>query len=538
LALASNANGPPLGVWKYIDGEQLDCYWQSQIQTASLLRQLMAQIATCVQQLHAHGLVHGDLKPSNIIVNKTGCATVIDFDASRWILEASGSPALFFDPVYTAPEVFSQAGSDQRADVFSLGRMLKELLNDLPERDLLLETIVAKATKSSPEARYQSALQFANALRDNEEAAMIKVGDSPAVATSEQHFMELLQAASSVAESDDLKCYQTADVDLSLLTSAVRLIDDRLIRAADFPPKSTRTVAQVLWCHATHLRGHAKITLAIQYANKALFVQAQICLWTQTDHFEAGHWKNETCDMISSLNLHREAMNFSDGAFVSWSRILPENDPLLNRLRNNKANLFRKMGQLRPSRILYEKAVCGWREELGEFDTEYAWGLHNLGHISRLEGKFQEALDHTLKALRLKRNLLGEDHPETAFMLNNLGQISGKLQNVRDAKNYFNQAILLRTKSLGPFHPSTLLSVNLYLDYLRQEESQEAKKFAQKYSDFDPFTQVHSETVILCRHLAEMGSGHDRYAYLEMAQVIEAELHSACNVFCSSFPML
>jgi serine/threonine protein kinase len=88
----------------------------------------------CVQGLHQADIVHGDLKPSNILIMKTPmsyAARLIDFDDSY----ATGDPPemLIGTPDYYAPEVFRylkddtpQSGLTTRADVFSLGIILCE----------------------------------------------------------------------------------------------------------------------------------------------------------------------------------------------------------------------------------------------------------------------------------------------------------------------------------------------------------------------------------------------------------------------------
>ncbi len=104
-------------------------------------------IMHCINTLHLHGIVHGDLKPDNILLKKTKknayTAKIIDFDSS--FLEAeppANSDELHGDMVYFAPEAFlfmaeMEGGVlTRKADVFALGIILHQYLSgELPGFD-------------------------------------------------------------------------------------------------------------------------------------------------------------------------------------------------------------------------------------------------------------------------------------------------------------------------------------------------------------------------------------------------------------------
>jgi serine/threonine protein kinase len=100
---------------------------------------IAVQMADGVSTAHAHGIVHGDLRPDTVIVTAKGSAKVLDFGMSDWTkggairaLAASSPGSLPDDtlPVvsYLSPEQALGTPIDQRSDVFTLGTLTYEML--------------------------------------------------------------------------------------------------------------------------------------------------------------------------------------------------------------------------------------------------------------------------------------------------------------------------------------------------------------------------------------------------------------------------
>jgi serine/threonine-protein kinase len=93
---------------------------------------VVAQIADALSYVHGRGIVHGDIKPSNILVPVDGTPVrLTDFGVSRRIPEANGGAAeraTHATPEYVAPEVVNGEPPRPTADVYALGIVLYELL--------------------------------------------------------------------------------------------------------------------------------------------------------------------------------------------------------------------------------------------------------------------------------------------------------------------------------------------------------------------------------------------------------------------------
>jgi WD40 repeat protein len=162
------------------------------------MARLMVQIAEAIHHAHERGVLHGDLKPSNILVDECGEPHVIDFGLARR-LGGTGSDSIFAEgsavgtPSYMAPE--QARGQRQEittaTDVYGLGGLLYALLTgrppfvgsleetlrqvkqDEPQRpqarnpqaDRDLETICLKCMDKEPKKRYASAREVAEDLK-------------------------------------------------------------------------------------------------------------------------------------------------------------------------------------------------------------------------------------------------------------------------------------------------------------------------------------------------------------------------------------
>ncbi|MGI5213916.1 protein kinase domain-containing protein [Plantactinospora sp. CA-290183] len=88
-----------------------------------------AQVAAALGYLHGRGIVHGDVKPGNLIVPADGGPVrLVDFGAARWAGPEPWWPATQATPEYVAPEVVAGATPSAASDVYALGIVLFELL--------------------------------------------------------------------------------------------------------------------------------------------------------------------------------------------------------------------------------------------------------------------------------------------------------------------------------------------------------------------------------------------------------------------------
>ena len=100
------------------------------------LEERTVSLLECLERLHAAGFVHGDVKPSNIMVDDGGRPSILDLGvAQRWRRPAYlGLDRIALSPEYAAPEVLGGDRATPRSDLYSLGLILYEAVSgELPD---------------------------------------------------------------------------------------------------------------------------------------------------------------------------------------------------------------------------------------------------------------------------------------------------------------------------------------------------------------------------------------------------------------------
>ncbi len=77
---------------------------------------------------HRAGILHGDVKPGNVLVTPEGKVKLGDFGIARYASQVSGSGRLMGTPAYLAPEQIQGQPQDARSDQFALGIVLHQML--------------------------------------------------------------------------------------------------------------------------------------------------------------------------------------------------------------------------------------------------------------------------------------------------------------------------------------------------------------------------------------------------------------------------
>jgi len=160
--------GRPFMVRELVEGRSLLEFFEEGADPAKCL-EAIALAADQLTVLHRAALLHGDVKPANIIVGPDGQATLVDLGlAAPW--REGGAPPQGLTPRYAAPELFSGAKLSVRAEVFALGATLDELLEKVGDRLSVLqkqaiEKVAARAMADKPSARFPSADELAMELR-------------------------------------------------------------------------------------------------------------------------------------------------------------------------------------------------------------------------------------------------------------------------------------------------------------------------------------------------------------------------------------
>ena len=127
------------------------------IQTVEQIGHYMISLCEILERLHTHNppLVHRDIKPSNIIITSYDNVILLDFNAARFY---SGEPGRESDTQllgtkgYAAPEQYGFGESSPQTDLYSIGRILQECVNALPENNNATGNNIDKPSTDSAKA--------------------------------------------------------------------------------------------------------------------------------------------------------------------------------------------------------------------------------------------------------------------------------------------------------------------------------------------------------------------------------------------------
>ena len=178
---------------EFVKGRELRDFFEANERFALKdVERLMGEILDALGHAHAHGVVHRDMKPANLIVLPDGKIKIADFGIARVEKsELTQVGTVMGTPAYMSPEQFMGQLVDGRSDIFSCGVILYQfltgekpftgnsttimfkVLHEEPLPPSLLnvalppafDLVVKKAMAKNPDDRYQSAKEFAQAIQ-------------------------------------------------------------------------------------------------------------------------------------------------------------------------------------------------------------------------------------------------------------------------------------------------------------------------------------------------------------------------------------
>jgi len=123
-----NEDGTPFLVMEYVAGRNLEEHLDSSSLSLQRACTWAADLARALALAHRTGIIHGDIKPSNIFVTPDEKVKLGDFGIARLATQVTGSDRVKGTPAYLAPEQILGASQDQRSDQFSFGIVFYQML--------------------------------------------------------------------------------------------------------------------------------------------------------------------------------------------------------------------------------------------------------------------------------------------------------------------------------------------------------------------------------------------------------------------------
>jgi eukaryotic-like serine/threonine-protein kinase len=118
----------PYLVMEFIDGTPLDRLLEKGTLPLPRACAWIAHAAEALEAAHTRGVIHGDVKPANILISADGKVKLTDFGMARVAKRDTGDSPLLGTPAYWCPEQIMGRPQDARSDIFSLGVVLYEMV--------------------------------------------------------------------------------------------------------------------------------------------------------------------------------------------------------------------------------------------------------------------------------------------------------------------------------------------------------------------------------------------------------------------------
>ncbi len=484
-------DGYPYFAMEHVSGVPLTQFCDQQRLQIRQRLLLFATICDAVQHAHQRGIIHRDIKPSNILVTVVDgqpIAKVIDFGIAKAVgrplsddLELTGDRVIG-TPAYMSPEslrlVDGVADIDTRADVYSLGILMYELLTGLRPFSThdgveQIVAMIARTDAPTPSDR------LASQTDDTRESVAMSRGTELA-ALRRSLTGDLDWIVGMAINKDREERYASA---AELAADIRRHLTHQPVMAS--PPSVPYRVAKFVRRYRTLVAVGTVALLALVAGTIGTSIgmvrakRAEAAAGLEADNAQ------QTIELLEQFLSSADPAN--QGKDVLLVDLLEDFRPRLEslqdkpliqaRLYSTYARTYEGLGLWEESRSCNERALGLRKDLLGDEHMQTIQSLNAVAIISFRQGRYDEAATHFQECLRIKQQVLGDDNPETAKAMNNLAMVQSMRGKHTEAERVFRQGFEMRTRLLGHDHADTLSSLNnLAISIWKQGRPGEAEK--------------------------------------------------------------
>jgi non-specific serine/threonine protein kinase/serine/threonine-protein kinase len=463
LDAGATEQGRPYFAMEFVKGVPITEYCDvHQLSTRERLA-LFIQVCGGVQHAHQKGVIHRDMKPSNVLVVMEGdrpVPKIIDFGVAKATAQRLTEQTVFTKlgqwigtPEYMSPEQAEMTGVDvdTRTDVYSLGVMLYELL-------------VGAVPFDPQELRRVGFDEMRRKIREEEpvrpSTRVSSLGDASQVAAKQRrtdlHGLvrtlrgDLDWITMRALEKDRMRRYASPS---ELSADIERHLRNEPVLAG--PPSATYRLRKFVRRNRLGVTAAALVLVAIVIGGAA----AMVGLLKAKREAAAARQVSEL--LIGVLGVMDPGAPF--GHATSAARSGPRCEKISGRCPSSchaGASLSTigmvnfNLGRYDAGRPLLEKALAVQRRHLGEEHPHVAITLNALGLLHGFTADYAPSRQCFEGALRIGERSLGPDHPTTLTYRANLAWVLWKTGDNEGARLHTDRALELAQKSLAPNHPA------------------------------------------------------------------------------------
>jgi len=528
----STESGRPYFVMEYIKGVPIIEYCDTARLDTRTRLELFIQVCHAIQHAHQKGIIHRDIKPTNVLVtlhDGVPVPKVIDFGIAKATNAELTEKTLFTQhrqmvgtPAYMSPEQAEMSGLDidTRSDVYSMGVLLYELLTGTTPFDVasLLESgfeemmrVIREEEPHKPSTRLSTLGETATRMAQLRRADVHKLGT---LLRGDLDWIVM-----KCLEKERARRYETAN---GLAADIRRHLSDEPVTAG--PPSTGYRLRKFVRRNRTQVVAGAVVTAALvlgvvgtsaglvwalrekdradgEAENARLAAQAEEGAKLEAQASErkakdeavraehelarATETKKFITDMLGAVDpevaqgrdttVMREIL---DRAVERLEAGEIEDELIEAELRYTIGATFQGLGEYALAEPHLRAALAIRRRVLGDDHPDTIVSVSKLGVLLKQQGKLDEAESYLRETLDAARRVFGDDHPNTLTSFGNLGSLLADQGKLDEAEPYLRDALDGARRILGDDHPDTLRSLNnLGLVLLAQDKLDEAEPY-------------------------------------------------------------
>lgn len=497
--------GQPYLVMDYLDGKTLSAeVAQNGPMPVERAVPIFTQACDALSYAHKRDVIHRDLKPSNFILIKDESGNdiikLVDFGIAK-VLGGEGEDGLnltktgevFGSPLYMSPEMCQGKKLDARADIYSMGCVMYEVLMgrppfvgsnaletiqkhihespppflrvtpDLPDVPDQLEHIVFKCLERDPDNRYTDMMTLWTDLELFRNGITTR---SPAIQT----LTNLPAMAEPLAAQTVAPVEPTTMHDQSILQTVVDPQQQSILTEGSPAERALMAVATlmavagiILLFVTTSKRMPAPVDTKKVAGIEKVNAQWQQLKDSGEKQFQQSHYAVATKYLTEAAEA---------------AKAFGPDDPRVAATLNDLGNAYYKRDLYPQAEENLKKALTIRVEAYGENSRPAADSMTDLAGVYCAEGKTTDAENLLNKALDTRKKNSGAESEDYADSLKALAALYNKTGRPKEALGLLQKTLKIRLKNLGPDHPDIAeTEISLAMDYQMEGDLGHAKRF-------------------------------------------------------------
>ena len=475
----------PFLVMEWIEGHDLSD-WLAETPSQHCCLEVMCELCEAVDHAHRRMIVHGDIKPANVRVDREGRVKLLDFGIARLLGATEDDPGAIaaLTPSFAPPEQHRGEPLDARSDVWALGALLSWMLRagrvdsqsgeadprSHPPEENPLQTIsdaellaaIDKACADEPGQRYASASDLlADLQRYRERRPLVAMPASRLYRMERFVRRNPLLSAAAIITMVLLTGGMSA---ISLLYFELQSAHQQVTFERDRAEQHTQELAEVVSFQETQLEGLDVLEMGASL-HTSLFDMVNA---------EPSYQPLDGISQESAMDAFEHMLNqvnFTDLALVTMEETLFadtleaidrqfSNQPVLQaRLLQTLATTKRKVGLIEQAREPQQRALDIRRERLGPAHRATLDSMLEMLFLNAALGEYEQGLEILYRRLELQLPTYGALDPDTLATINSIGSAYYFLGDLEKTERYYRRALDGRRAVLGEEHGDTAFTM-------------------------------------------------------------------------------